>query len=373
MPLEIKADKGCRAVRSLLVVVFLLLCACTRDSEPIKIGAIIPLTGAASQHVVFVDAMTLAMDEINATGGVNGRKLKLIVTDSQSNPEEGRQAFVRMEKAHHPLVYLTTTSVVSLALAPLAEETRVVLVGMAASSPRVTPGRQWVFKYYITPEDEVVPIVSHLKWLKIRTLGILYQDDAFGRSLNTVVTQRVESLGARAVSVPFAASDPRFAEKIARINDMEAIYVVGFVRVAGKAILALREQQYPGTILAYSGASSLPQAMPEMLPQLEGIYLAAPIIYNPNYVFARKAKERYERRFNQNFTHQAANGYDFIHILAGLMEGEDVSRERVRERLNSEFSYPGVFGYIEKDAGQHDIAFPLYPARIVNGTIHYLQ
>lgn len=373
MSLGISADRGCRAVRSLWVVVVLLVCACTRNSEPIKVGAIIPLTGAASQHVVFVDAMTLAIDEINASGGVNGRTLELIVEDSQGNGEEGRRAFERMEKAHRPLVYFSTTSVVSLSLAPLAEETRVVLVGMAASSPHLTPGRQWVFKYYITPEDEVAPIVSHLQWLKIKTLGILYQDDAFGRSLDVAVTQGGEESGVRVVSIPFAASDPGFEEKISRIDDMEAIYVVGFVRVAGKAIQALKRHKYPGIILSYSGASSLPQAMPEMLPQLEGIYLAAPIIYNPNYVFAREAKERYERRFKQSFTHQAANGYDFVHILAGLLEGEDVTRQRVRELLDSEFSYPGVFGYIEKDAGQHDITFPLYPARIVHGSIHYLQ
>jgi len=372
MPRGVKSDRVIRVVLGFLVV-FLLGCSCTRNAESIKIGAIIPLTGAASQHVVFVDAMTLAIDEINASGGVNGRKLDLVVEDSQSNAEEGRRAFERIEKAHNPLIYLTTTSVVSIGLAPLAEEANVVLVGMAASSPRVTPGRQWVFKYYITPEDEVAPIVSHLQWLKIKTLGILYQDDAFGRSLDVAVTQGVESSGVRVVSLPFATSDPGFEEKISRIDDMEAIYVVGFVRVAGKAIQELRRQEYPGIILSYSGASSLPQAMPEMLPQLEGIYLAAPIIYNPNYVFAREAKDRYERRFKQNFTHQAANGYDFVHILAGLLEGEEMTRQRVRELLESEFSYPGVFGYIEKEAGQHDITFPLYPARILDGAIHYLQ
>lgn len=361
-----------RPMRCLLFAAIGLILACTRDPGPLTIGAIIPLTGPASQHVVFVDAMNLAMEEVNASGGVNGRRLELLVEDSCSDAQEGVRAFERMEGTHHPFCYVSTTSAVSLALAPLAEGTGVVLTGMAAASPYLTKGRRWVFRYYVTPEMEAAPIVDHLQREKVATLGLLYQDDDFGHALEASVTEGFEAVGGRVVSVPFNVSHAGYGESIRRVEGMEAVYVVGFVRVAGEVIQALRAAGYSGLILSYSGASSLPQEMPEMMPQLEGVCLAAPIIYNPNFVFAQSARHRFETRYGYPFTHQAANGYDFVHILAGLLEGESVTRERLRELLARDFSYPGVFGYIEKGAGEHDITFPLYPARIDHGAIVYL-
>lgn len=347
--------------------------ACRPEPDPIKIGAIIPLTGAASQHAVFVDAMALAVEEINHSGGVNGRKLALIVQDSHSDSEHGVAAFQRIEKEHAPLCFLTTTSVVSLALAPLAEAKGVVLVGMAASAPRLTRGYRWVFRYYVTPQLEVAPVCRHLHRLKAQTLGILYQDDSFGRSMMEAVSQGVASMGTRVESLPFSTTAPGFKEKTSHFRGMDAVYVVGFVNMVGQAVQAVRGHGYTGAVLSHSGVSSLLYAKPELAAQIEGVYLSAPIIYNPNYVFARGVKGRYEQRFKQAFTHQAANGYDVIHILAGLMQGESLSRGRLRELLEGEFFYPGVFGYIEKGAGAHCIAFPLYPAQIVNGTVQYLQ
>lgn len=340
-----------------------------KDEEAIKIGAIIPLSGPASQHKVFADAMSLAVEEVNQSGGLNGRKLELIIEDSKTEPEEGKKAFLKIEKQHHPQLYISTTSIVSLALAPLAEQTQVVLTGLAVANPTLTKMKKWVFKYYVTAEHEARPILGILKKLNVKKLCILFQNDAFGSSHHEVLKTAFEQTGGIVISEPFKAKSPEFSAKTPRLKDAEAVYIAGFVKVVGRAIKQLREDEYKGVILSHSGATSLPRSM----PWLNDVYVAAPIIYNPNYVFAREAKERYEARYGSLFTHQAANGYDFIKILAGLLDGQDVSRENVRRLLEGEFSYPGIFGYIEKKSGEHDIHFPLYPARIVKGEIHYIQ
>jgi ABC-type branched-subunit amino acid transport system substrate-binding protein len=127
--------------------------SCSKDQEPITIGAIIPLTGPASQHTVIVDAMHLAAGEVNRAGGINGRKLKLVVADSKSNPKAGKDAFRKMEEEHQPLLYVSSTSVVSLAIAPLAEETQVVLAGLVVSNSTLTDQKKWVFRYYVSPKN----------------------------------------------------------------------------------------------------------------------------------------------------------------------------------------------------------------------------
>jgi branched-chain amino acid transport system substrate-binding protein len=76
-----------------------------KEEGPIKIGAIISLSGSASHLTDVRDAMLLAVKEINFWGGVNGRKIELIVGDSEINPEEGQKAFSRIETEHHPVLY----------------------------------------------------------------------------------------------------------------------------------------------------------------------------------------------------------------------------------------------------------------------------
>ncbi len=311
-------------------------CSKTNPLETIKIGAIIPLSGPASQHVVFVEAMELAIEEINSTGGINGRKLEMITEDSKTDPEEGKKAFEQIEKDQRPLLFVSTTSVVSLALAPLAEKSKVVLTGMAVANPTLTDNRQWVFKYYVSPKHEAKPILDILKQLKIKKLASLYQDDAFGSSHHLAIKTSFEQNSGTVTSIPFQAKSPKFAANIKNILNQEAVYISGFVKVVGKAVTELRSNNFGGIILTHSGATSLlSNSQPDLKTKLNDVYLAAPIIYNPDYAYARQAKEKYEAKYDNDFTHQAANGYDFIKILASLLNGHELTRNNVRKLLNS--------------------------------------
>lgn len=82
--------------------------------------------------------MILAVDEINSWGGVNRREMELIIEDSETNPEEGKKAFHKLETAHHPVLYVSTTSSVSMALGPLAEKNKIILVGLETTTPELT-------------------------------------------------------------------------------------------------------------------------------------------------------------------------------------------------------------------------------------------
>ncbi len=313
--------------------------------------------------------MQLAVDEINEVGGVNGSRLELLVVDNRTDPEEAKRLFAELEERHQPLLYVSTTSLISMALAPLAEEKQVVLMGLVVSNPVFTRERSWVFRYYVTASHELSPTLYILKKQQIRSLGVLYQDDPFGRSHFKLLNTACRAKDIAVTGTPFSPRSPDFSAISAAVDKNEAVYVTGFVQLVRQAISRLRTIGYPGLILTDSGASSLPPTLAE----LQGVYLTAPAVYNPHYAYARAAKERYEARYDKPFIHQAANGYDFINLLAGLLEGEELSRERVRELLEDEFNYPGLFGAIEKQQGSHDLIFPLFPARIVDHELHYLR
>ena len=76
---------------------------------------------------------------------------------------------------------------------------------------------------------------------------------------------------------------------------------------------------------------------------------------------------RYKKPLNQ----WAANGYDFLKLIAGLLEEKVITRQGVRDIMAGGFEYSGVFGHVRLKAGEHDLTFPMYPTQILNGALSY--
>ncbi len=353
------------ALLALFLVLFILR---PWEKEKIQIGAIISMSGPASHLVDVKDGMQMAISEVNAWGGINGREMELIVRDSKSDPEEAKRAFENIEKENHPLLYVATNSAIAMKLAPLAEENKVVLAGLVVSTSEFTRANPWCYKYYTIPEDEARATLLILERLKIHKLGVLYQDEEYGISLFSVLKKWFEASGGTVVAVPFSIRNPDWESAIAKIRNTEAVFVVGFVKNEEEGIRALKEAEYPGHILGASGVTSLVGN-----PEVDGVYVPAPLIYNHNFLFAREVKEKYDARYGKVLTHQAAGGYDMVKLLAGLLEGRQITREGLRKLLAAGFIYPGIFGEIELEPGTRDIIIPLHPARIIDGNIKFLR
>ena len=92
------------------------------EKEPVKIGVILPLTGeAATYGISDREGMLLAIEKINAEGGINGRKVRLIVEDSEGDPKGGISAFRKLVEIEGVKVIMTELSSVSMAIAPLVK------------------------------------------------------------------------------------------------------------------------------------------------------------------------------------------------------------------------------------------------------------
>ena len=93
--------------------------------------------------------------------------------------------------------------------------------------------------------------------------------------------------------------------------------------------------------------------------------------YNPDFLFAKEAMEKYRARYKKTGNYLILLGYDVLKLLSDLLEDKDITRENIKHILNSGFIYSGAFGNVKLIKGEHDISFPLYPARIENGEIKY--
>jgi ABC-type branched-subunit amino acid transport system substrate-binding protein len=184
--------------------------------------------------------------------------------------------------------------------------------------------------------------------------------------MSNKVATRFENSEGTVTKESFEPNTIDFKENIAKLQNEDAIFVAAFPNHLELIYKQIREANYSGELLSDSGA-----ATPSVLniSEVDGAYVVAPIIYDSSFLFARTVSDNFESRYNKEFGLTAANGYDVIRILGGLLEDEELSRDNVKRILDRGFSYSGVFGSVDVLPGEHDISFPLFPAQVVEGKL----
>jgi branched-chain amino acid transport system substrate-binding protein len=357
------------AVVAVSILAFVAVRSAVVRPEPVTIAVIVPLSGANAYMSEVRDAMMIAADEVNRWGGVNGRELQLVFADSESDPNVAEQEFDRIEEEHRPVMYVSALSSVSLRLAERAEEAEVPLMGLLTSVLNFTYEKEWVFRYYFQTMSEAGPICDALEWLNIDSLGIIRSDEVYGREVADMVKGLFEAQGGTVELVSLDPVDTDYTQEIAEASSNDAIYVATLRSQLVPILTEINQTGYQGEVMAVSGASA---PTVRSIPDIEGVYTAAPLLYNDGYYLGTALVEKYLERYGVQLSHQGATGYDTIRLVTGLLEGHEASRENLRELLSSGYIHTGVLGVLDLESGEHEINFELFSARIVGGEVEYI-
>src|SRR5512137_1272392 len=167
---------------SLAVLWFVAGCAPAPPAEPVKIGALFSVTGPAS----FLGApeektVQMLVEKINASGGVNGRKLQLVVKDTGGSPEKAVSFAKQLIEEEKVLAIIgPSTSGETMAIKALCEENKVPLVSCAAAETIVNPVAKYVFKVPQKDSQAVTWIYRTMKEKGITNIAIVSSTDGFG-------------------------------------------------------------------------------------------------------------------------------------------------------------------------------------------------
>jgi len=364
------AKQGIAIISGIMITVLLVLVLSlpseSNEIQLITIVANLPITGPASGiGIENRDGLLLGVEELNDHGGINGKQIELIIVDNETDLEKAKKIFHETEQTHNPLFHITALSFISTGLGSMAEENETVMIALSAVAPEVTENKEWVFRYFAMANEESIPILETLDELNVKKLGILYLDDEFGRSITNAVATKFDN---SIIKEPFEPNAEDFKENITKLQDQEAIFIVAFPDYIEIIFKQLREANYQGEILTSSDAATFEIfAMPES----EGVYLGAPIVYNSDFQLASQIGILYQEKFDKELDHNAANGYDILRIVNGLLDEKEISAKSLQNELNSGFTYSGIFGTINVQPKDHNISFQLYPAKITNGEIKF--
>jgi branched-chain amino acid transport system substrate-binding protein len=354
------------------IMVFLIFFTGCGSGDTIQIGAILPLTGYGYvSGNEMKNAILIAKDDINTAGGINGKKIEYIIEDSKSDKYEAAKAFLRIEKKYKPLFYITAQSISALAIAPYAEKNNVVLIALSSSNPEIIKNRNWVFKYYFTENEECRIAKIIIDRLEIKTIGILYINNEGAESILHELQKLLEQQNRYHItSIPFDPDILNYNDQIKQVMDMDAVYFIGNSNQIKYFLPQIRKDNYKGKLISMNSG-----AMPEIIEMKEsdGLYVSSSSFLHPNIFFADKIKEKYQMLYNTKLTFNGASSYDAIRMISILMDEKDISRKNVRKVLDDGFVYPGILGVLNVSKGNHEISCPLFPAKIVNGKLKFIE
>ena len=181
-----------------LLTLAVLACGSSDDSdEPFVIGAMDALTGVAESYGnPLHQAKLLAVEEINAAGGINGRMLELIVEDSKCAAQDAITAYNKLTDVDGVKIILgTTCSGSMLGAAPLAEKDGVVLLSASATSPDIAVAGDYIFRTAIN-DLQLGTDIGNTLWVDgARKIATINESTDYAEGARSTAVARFEELG----------------------------------------------------------------------------------------------------------------------------------------------------------------------------------
>ncbi|HEY7574984.1 MAG TPA: ABC transporter substrate-binding protein [Thermoanaerobaculia bacterium] len=362
-------------VAAMLSAAVILVVACGKRGagDEIPIGEYGSLTGTTATFGQSTDnAIKMAFDEINAAGGVLGKKLKLFVEDDQSKPEEAATAATKLVNQNRVIALLgEVSSSRSLAAAPIAQAAQIPMVSPSSTNPRVTQVGNYIFRVCFTDpfQGAVMAKFAHdtLKLKKVAILVDVRNDYSVG--LQTFFRQHLKQLGGEVVAEQsYSEGDSDFHAQLTQIKaaNPEGIYVPGYYTEVGTIARQARELGITVPLLGGDGWDS-PKLWEIGGEALNGCYLSNHYSTDDPSPVVQSFVAEYKKRYNQLPDALAALGYDAAKILVdAISRAGSTDGLKIRDALAMTKDFQGVTGSITINSDRNAVK-PAVILKVENG------
>lgn len=323
-----------------LAMAGLLVLGCSGKSEDvIKVGSIGPLSGPVAVYgVECKNGIELAVEEINAAGGVNGKMLKIVAEDDEGNPEKSVSAYKKLTtKDGIKLVIGSLTSGCTQAITQLAQAQKVLQIAPAATAPAITDAGNFIFRTcFIDPFQGTVGGKFSYDTLGSRKAAVLYDignDYSVGLTDNFVAT--FEALGGKIVAKEsYATGDKDFNAQLTKIKNAnpDVVYLPDYYGTVALIAKQLRAQGINTPIVGADGWDGMnnDNAGDEVLNGFYSNHYAT----DSTEGAVQKFVEAFQAKYNKVPNAFAALGYDSVYMLKdAIAAAGSADSEAVRDAL----------------------------------------
>jgi len=367
----------------------LLLPACEKQggddvsdgATTIKIGHYASMTGSEATFGQQVDkGIRLAVDEINAAGGINGKKIELVTEDTQSQTQPSINAAEKLIGKDKVVCLLgEVASSRSLAAADVAQRAKVPMLTPASTNAKVTQKGDYIYRIcFIDPFQGAVIARFVSENLKARSVALLKdQGSDYSVGLSDGFKQTFAQLGGTIVEEQsYVGTDKDFRAQLTAIKarNPEVIIVPGYYTSVGLIAAQARELGITAPLVGGDGWDSPDLATGQAKQALEGCYFTNHYAVDDTAAVVQEFNRKYQAKWNEVPGAMSALGYDAMNIVAGIIRdaGGKSDPETIRNGLAKLSGYAGVTGLIsinqERNASKSIVIIQIKDGKFVYHT-----
>jgi branched-chain amino acid transport system substrate-binding protein len=335
---ERKVKKSSLTLVSLILTACVSLVACKRDADTVKIGGIFPLSGNVAVYGIEArNGVLLAIDEINAAGGIGGKKVELIFEDDEGNPEKSVNAYNKLTaKDNVKMIIGSLTSGCTIAITSKAQTQQVLLVAPAATAEAVTEAGDYIFRAcFIDPFQGTVGGIFSANDLGAKQAAVLYDngnDYSVGLKDNFITAFQQQG-GVIAANESYMTGDVDFNAQITKIKaaNPDLVYLPDYYNTVALIAKQLRAQGINTPIVGADGWDGLTEnAGDEVLNGYYSNHYASDSTDSKVQNFVKS----YRTKFGSIPVSFAALGYDSMYLIRdAIVAADSLDSTRVKDAL----------------------------------------
>jgi branched-chain amino acid transport system substrate-binding protein len=340
----------------------------TAAAESIKLGSVLSITGPAS-FLGDPEDKTLKMyvDKINAAGGVDGKKIELVVYDDGGDANKARTFATRLIEDDKVVAMIGgSTTGTTMAMIPVFEEAQIPFISFAGAVEIIDPVRKYVFKTPHTDKMACEKIFENIKQRKFTKVAMISGTDGFGASMRAQCVKVAPNYGVSIVAEEtYGPRDSDMTAQLTKLKNtagVEAVVNPGFGQ--GPAIVTRNYAQLgmSSTPLYQSHGVASKSFIDLAGPAAEGVRLPAAALLvadklpdsDPQKKVVVDYKKTYEDATKQPVSTFGGHAYDGLYILVDAMKrAKSADPKKVRDEIEKTKGFVGTGGIVTMSPTDH--------------------
>lgn len=326
------------------------------EADSVKVGVLAPLTGANAEFgKAFEVAMTMAMEEVNAAGGINGKTLELVFQDSKGDAKESSdlcRQYVDNEDIVAVLGDFTSTA--CMADAPIVKEAEMAILSPTASNPAFTEMNDCTFGI-IGKQDADSRYYAHYvlqEYAGVDNVGIIYIESDWGNVAMSNFVDEAGKIGLNIVEMAsFVQDEKDFSSIITKMKAANPDHIAIMDQGATSQIINQIRTSGWDVSLSTNGPGTSQQLIDLCGENCEGLLLTTPFFFDPENEKEMAWRDEFTERAGFAPTVHSVNAYDCALLISEAIRqcGDDITRENVRDKLAAIDFSGGLTGQIKFD------------------------
>ena len=339
-----------------LLALFVLSCGAktAKDKNVIKVGVIGALTGNVAQYgTSTINGFKLKVKEINAAGGINGKKIELVVADSKGDAQEAINAFKKMVSQDKIDIFMgEVTSGPSLAIAPLAQQAKIPMITATGTAFDITKDKDFVFRTTFTDPYQGVVVAKYAKAKGYKNITVLTNTGSdYSVGLANAFKEQAKKEGIQVKEEQYTADDKDFRALLTKVKgyNPEVIFVPDYYNTIG---LILTQSKELGINAQFMGGDGWDGIQTNFGKVANGAIFASQFAPDDPDQHVQKFIAEYKKEYKADPIIFAALGYDTGTILeTALKNVKDLSsKDEIKNAIKNFTGTNLVTGSLKYDS-----------------------